>query len=91
MDVWNIGERKEDKLSAELRNTLGIGFVLDALRRGRLRWMDHVLRKDENTCMGERVMNINVEKCRPRERPSKVWIIVTEEDMRVYVSRRRCL
>ena len=43
---------------------LEIEPVLDVIRRDRLRWMGHVLRKGKNRWV-RRVMGINVEESRP--------------------------
>jgi hypothetical protein len=79
---WMCGvSLRERKTSNELRKMIGIEPVLDVVMRGRLRWMGHVLRKDEDSWV-KRVMNFNVEGCRVRGRPRKTWVNVVEGDMR---------
>ena len=78
---WMCGvSLKEKKTSDELRRMMGIEPVVDVVKRGRLRWMGHVLRKDENDWM-RKVMEINVEGSRGRGRPRRTWLSVVEEDM----------
>jgi len=72
----------EKKTSDDLQRIIGIEPVMDVVRRGRLRWMGHVLRKDESEWVRS-VMEISVEGSRARERLRKTWLNVVEEDMRV--------
>ena len=50
------------------------------VRRGRLRWMGHVLRKDENDWV-RKVMQLEVEGRAARGRPRTTWLRTVEEDM----------
>jgi hypothetical protein len=80
---WMCGvSLRERKTSDELRRMMGIESVMDVVKRGRLRWMGHVLRKDENDWV-RAVMELNVEGSRARGRPKRTWLNVVEEDMRV--------
>ena len=46
---WMCGvSLRERKTSAELRRMMGIEPVVDVVKRSRLRWMGHVLRKGES-------------------------------------------
>ncbi len=58
---WMCGvSLRERKTNDELRKMMGIEPVIDAVKRNRLRWFGHVLRKDESDWL-RRVMEMNVE------------------------------
>ena len=79
---WMCGvSLREMKTSEELRNMMGIESVVAVVKRSRLRWMGHVLRKDEQDWV-RRVMEMEVEGRKGRGRPKKTWQKVVEEDMR---------
>ena len=61
---------------------MGIEHVMDVVKRHRLRWLGHVLRKDESDWV-RRVMEMNVEGSRGRGRLRKTWLKVVEEEMQV--------
>ena len=54
---------------------------MDVVRRGRLRWYGHVVRKDENDWV-KKVMLFNVEGTRPSGRPKKTWQMTVLADMK---------
>ena len=68
---------RERKTNDELQKMMGIEPVMDVVKRNRLRWLGHVLRKDESDWV-RRVMEINVEG---RGRPRMMWLNVVEEEM----------
>ena len=79
---WMCGVSLRDKVSLmELRKRMGIESVLDVLRRGRLRWMGHVLRKDDDDWV-KRSMLMEVVGNRGRGRPKMMWRHLAEQDMR---------
>ncbi len=79
---WMCGvSLRERKTNDELRKMMGIEPVMAAVKRNRLRWFGHVLRKDESAWL-RRVMEMNVEGGRGRGRPRKTWLKVVEEEMR---------
>jgi len=51
---------------------LGVGEVLDVVRRGRLRWSGHVERKEEDVWMSA---CRNIKEPGSRGRPKKTWWI----------------
>ena len=59
---------------------MGIEHVMDVVKRHRLRWLGHVLRKDESDWV-RRVMEMNVEGSRGWGRLRKTWLKVVEEEM----------
>ena len=54
----------------------------DVMRRSRLRWMGHVLRKEGNDWV-KKSMDMTVEGSRGRLRPKMTWEKVVERDMKV--------
>ena len=72
---------KERNSKAELRNRLGIEEIGDVVRRSRLRWLGHVLRKDEYDWV-RRSMSLEVNGNRGRGRPKLTWQNVVTRDMK---------
>ena len=71
-----------DKISSdELRNRLKIPDIGEMLRRARLRWFGHVMRKDDNDWV-KRCMNLTVEGTAPRGQ-KKTWRKTVNEDMKL--------
>ena len=80
MARWMCGVRlKERNSNAELRNRLGIEKIGDVVRRSRLRWLGHVLRKDEDDWV-RRSMSLEVDG--NRGRPKLTWQNVVTRDMK---------
>ena len=79
VDVRSIVERKTND---DLRKMMGIESVMDVVKRNRLRWLGHVLRKDESDWV-RGVLEMSVVGSRGRGRPRKTWLKVVEEEMRV--------
>ena len=79
---WMCGLSLKDRVSSEeIRERMGVDSVLDVVRRGRLRWLGHVLRKDENDWV-KKCIDMDVHGRRGRGRPKKTWRQVVEKDMR---------
>ena len=79
--VWMCGiSLRERKTNDELRKMMGPEPLMDVVKRNRLRWLGHMLRKDESDWV-RRVMEMNVEGSRERGRPRKTWLKVVEEEM----------
>ena len=80
---WMCGvSLRERKTSAELRRRLGIVAIGDMMRRSRLRWLGHVLRKDASDWVRQS-MDMVVEGRRGRGRPRLTWEKVVESDMKL--------
>ena len=80
---WMCGvSLREKKTNAELRESMGIEKIRDVMRRRRLRWMRHVLRKEGNDWV-KKSMDMTVEGSRGRGRPKMTWEKVVERDMKV--------
>ena len=73
---------RERKTNAELRKSLGIKDIDEVMRRSRLRWMGHVLRKDKDDWV-RRSMDMVIEGKRGVGRPRMTWVKAVESDMRV--------
>ena len=67
--------------SEELRERMGIESVSGVVKRSRLRWLGHVLRKDEDDWV-RKCMSLEVEGARGRGRPRMTWSQVVDRDMR---------
>ena len=82
MARWMCGVRlKERNTNAELRNRLGIEKIGDVVKRSRLRWLGHVLRKDEDDWV-RKSMSLEVDGNRGRGRPKLTWQSVVTRDMK---------
>ena len=73
---------KARKSSEELRKRLGIESVTAVVRRGRLRWFDHVERKVDDDWV-RACQRIDVEGKRSRSRGRKTWRKCVVEDLKV--------
>ena len=79
---WMCGvSLKDRKTSAELRQRMGVEAIGEVVRRGRLRWYGHVIRKEENDWV-KKVLSYNLEGTRPSGRPKKTWQMTVLEDMK---------
>jgi len=75
---WMSGvSLKEKRRSADLRASMELDAVGEVVRRNRLRWLGHVLRKDPNDWV-RKCMDFEVEGKRSRGRPVKTWKAVVE-------------
>ena len=80
---WMCGvSLKDRKHSEDLYNLLGINCVADVVRRGRLRWFEHLERKSVDdwvsACRG-----LVVEGTRGRGRSRKTWEHCVRDDMKL--------
>ena len=67
------------KTNAKLRKSLGINDIDEVMRRSRLRWMGHVLRKDKDDWV-RRSMEMAIEGKRGAGKPRMTWV---ERQLRV--------
>ena len=78
---WMCGvSLRERCTNMELREKLGIESVSDVLRRRRLRWFGHVLRKEDEDWV-KKCMDLEVDGNRRRGRPRRRWRDVVMRDM----------
>ena len=79
---WMCRVSLREKTNAELRESMCIEKMSDVMRRSRLRWMGHVLRKEGNDWV-KKSMEMTVEGSRGRGRPKMTWEKVVEREMKV--------
>ena len=73
--------RREDQVpNDEVERRCGLESLVVVLKRARLRWFGHVVRRDEGDIL-KRAMNFEVEGSRTVGRPKKTWRKGVEEDM----------
>ena len=73
--------RQKDQVpNNEVERRCGLESLVMVLKRARLRWFSHVVRRDEGQKV-KRAMNFEVEGSRPVGRPKKTWRKGVEEDM----------
>ena len=66
-----------------LRGKLGIDCVSDLVRRSRLRWFGHVVRKDDQQWV-RKCMDFKVDGSAGRGRPRKSWLECVNDDMKKF-------
>ena len=80
---WMSGVTREDRIKNEyVRGSIGVASIVDKMRENRLRWLGHVMRREETSAVRV-VMKMNVEGKRGRGRPKMKWLENIEKDMRV--------
>ena len=79
---WRCGASLRDRVPrAGLREIMGIESVSDAVKRNRLRWLGHGLRKDDGDWV-KKIMLFEQEGKRGRGSLRMTWSLVVERDMR---------
>jgi len=77
---WMCGVELKDRLpNKELREGLGIDDIALVLQQNRLRWYEHVLRKDDDDWV-KKCIEYEVEGPRLRGRLKRTWSEVVQED-----------
>jgi len=69
---WMYNKVKDRVPSKESRERLGIDDIILILQQHRLRWYEHVLRKDVTDWV-KKCMEYEVEGSRPRSKPKRTW------------------
>ena len=73
--------RKDHVTNAYIRKRFGVAPIHEKMREGRLRWLGHVLRAEENTiAKSAYVLEINGK--RPRGRPRHRWTDTVNKDLK---------
>ena len=76
------GVTRLDKIRNEkIRGTTKVGEISKKVQKRRMRWYGHVMRRDAEY-VGKRVMGIEVQGSRRRERPKKRWTDCVKDDLR---------
>ena len=79
---WMCGVTKMDKIRNErIRGTTKVVEISKKVQERRLQWYGHVMRRDE-TYVGRRVMEGEVQGRRRRGRPKRRWMDCVREDLR---------
>jgi len=77
---WMCGVNLQDRVpSKELRGRLGLDDIISVLQQNRLRWYEHVLRKEDSDWV-KKCVEYEVEGARPRGKPKKTWRQIVEKD-----------
>jgi len=77
--MCNVDVKLKDRVSSkELRERLGIDYVILILQQNRLQWHGHVLRKEDNDWVKKCVV-YEVEGSRPRGRSKRTWREVVQK------------
>jgi len=77
---WMCGIKLKDRFpNKDLRKRLGIDDIALVLQQNRLRWYDHVLRKEDDDWV-KKCMEYKVKGPKPRGRPKRTWREVVEKD-----------
>ena len=70
---WMTGVSLSERKSNEcVRNMLAIDGVAEVMRQNRLRWFDHIERRDELCCI-KRIETLQVDGNRVKGRSKKRW------------------
>jgi len=80
---WMCGVKITDSSRVVSWEKPGIDYITTVIQRYRLRWYGHVLRKDKNDGV-KKCVDYEVEGVRPRGKPKKTWIEVTEKDCQTW-------
>ncbi|EYC35602.1 hypothetical protein Y032_1016g3399 [Ancylostoma ceylanicum] len=76
---WSMGVTLKDKASNEVvRSTFGVAPINDKMRKARLRWFGHVLRREGGSVAKTA---LEVKGTRPRGRPKTRWLDCVKSDM----------
>ena len=78
---WMCGVTRQDRIRNErIRGTTKVTEISKKVQERRLQWYGHVMRR-EDTYIGKRVMNMEVEGRSKRGRPRKRWKDCVEGDL----------
>ena len=83
MKMWRfaMGVTRKDKIRNEyIRSTVKVERLGMKIREGRLRWYEHVMRRDQE-CVGRKMMKMELPRKRRRGRPKRRFLDVVKEDM----------
>ena len=69
------------------RERLGIDCVSDLVRRSRLRWFGHVVRKDDQQWV-KKCMDFKVDGSACRDRPRNFWLECVNDDMKKFIFKK---
>ena len=85
---WALGVTRKDKIRNEyVRGTAKMAKLEDKLWNARLRWYEHVKRREEGY-VGKRMMEMEVPGRRKRGRPRRRWMDLARKGMESVGARR---
>ena len=73
---------KDRVSSCEIAHKVGVEATVEWLRKQRLRWFGHVIRRGEGAEIG-RMMEMELLGVRKKGRPARRWMGVVKEDMKM--------
>ena len=77
---WALGVTRKDKIRNKyVRGTAKIAKLGDKLRNAKLRWYEHVKRREDH--VRKKMMEMAVPSRRKRGRPRRRWVDLVREDM----------
>ena len=77
-----MGVTRKDKIRNEhIRSTVKVEWLGMKMREGRLRWYEHVMRRDQEY-VGRKMIEIELPGKRRRGRPKRRFLDVVKEDMK---------
>ena len=86
-----MGVTRKDKIRNEfIRGTVKVERLGLKMRKGRLSWYGHVMRRDQEY-VGRKMMEMELPGKRKRERPKRKFLDVVKEDMEKLVRERPTL
>ena len=78
---FSMGVTRKDKIRIDfIRSTVKLEQLGMKMRKGRLRWYGHVMKRDQEY-VGRRVMEMELPGKRKRGRPKRRFLNVVKEDM----------
>ena len=78
---WICGVKLSDRIDSNaLRQSLGVDDIVGEMRKRRLRWYGHVMRRDNDWI--KKVTEMEIDGERGRGRPKKTWMETVVGDMR---------
>ena len=82
---YAMGVTRKDKIRNEyIRGTVKVEPLEMKMRKDRLRWYGHVMRRDQEY-VGRKVMKMELPRKRKRGRPTRKFLDVVKEDMDIVV------
>ena len=88
---FTMGVTRKDKIRNEhIKSTVKVERLEMKMREGRLRWYEHVMRRDQEY-VGRKMIEMELPGKRKRGRPKRRFLDVVKEDMGKLVRRRQML
>jgi hypothetical protein len=82
--MWNGVTREYRIRNKYVRSSIDVVSIVDKMRKNRLRWFGHVMRRKETKAVRV-VIKMNIEGKRGRRRPKKRWLDMIQNDIELLV------